>query len=62
MNNNTEYVEQFSDLEGQYYKEMASGKCTCPLCGEETKHERMTASVTYGVICQDCDFKARMEA
>lgn len=27
----------------------------CPCCGNDVAHEDMTASVTRGVICQNCD-------
>lgn len=55
MVNNTEYREQFADLEELYYQSIESGLETCPCCGREVPHNKMTASVSRGVICQDCD-------
>lgn len=57
MINNTEYTDQFSDIEEKYYQEQESGVQTCPSCGNTVPHEQMTASVTRGVMCWDCDLK-----
>ena len=53
----TEYQQQFEDLESFYYKQVESGFETCRCCGKEVAHDQMTASVTNGIICIDCDLK-----
>lgn len=50
-----EIEEQLEILENQYSEEQESGVQICSGCGELITHEEMTASVTNGVICFDCD-------
>lgn len=51
----TDYQSQFDDIEDQYYREQESGLQICPCCGRSVPHAQMTASVSRGVICRDCD-------